>query len=84
MNRTQQIRECLERTLSPTQLTVEDESAAHLGHAGAQSGGGHFSITIAAEALQNKSRVEAHRLIYAALGDMMKTDIHALRIKIVE
>ena len=77
------IRQHLTATLSPTRLEVVDESHLHRGHPGAKTGRGHFAITITAAAFANKNKVICHRMIYAALGDLMETDIHALRIKII-
>ncbi|MFM8486501.1 MAG: BolA family protein [Bacteroidota bacterium] len=56
--------------------------SVYAGHAGAiQSGGGHFSVFIVAEAFGGKTMVQRHQMVYRALGDLMKTDIHALMIK---
>lgn len=77
-----EIRARLQDTLSPTVLEITDESDLHLGHPGAASGLGHFTITISATTLKNKTRIQQHKLIYAALGTMMQTDIHALKINI--
>ena len=41
---------------------------------------GHFEVTIVAEVFDGRSRIERHRMIYAALGTLMQTDIHALKI----
>jgi BolA protein len=67
-------------SLQPTVLTVEDQSAHHAGHAGAQSGGGHFALTIVSDAFEGKAAVRRHQMIYEALGDLMKQDIHAISI----
>ena len=67
--------------LSPTQLDINDDSAAHAGHAGAKSGGGHFFLTIVSESFVGKSTMARHRMVYDALGDMMQPEIHALSIK---
>jgi len=72
----------LQQSFSPTYLEVLDESDKHIGHAGHQGGGRHFAIKIAAEELNNLSRVEAHRKVYALFTDMMPEQIHALRIEI--
>ncbi len=74
------IRQKLHDTFNPELLEIIDESAAHAGHAGAQSGGGHFYVTIVSDIFSGKSLVQRHQLIYQALGDMMKTEIHALGI----
>lgn len=81
VTRVQRLRERLESRFTPAQLTVEDESHLHEGHAGAAGGQSHFRIRIVAEAFRGVSSVARHRLIYAALDDMMKDDIHALAIE---
>lgn len=68
-------------TLAPTSIEIEDESALHAGHAGARSGGGHYRITIVADCFAGKNTVARHRLIYGALGEMMRTRVHALAIR---
>ena len=68
-------------SLAPVSLDLRDESAQHAGHAGAASGGGHWQLTIVSEAFRGKSPVARHRMIYEALGDLMKRDIHALQIE---
>lgn len=68
------------KSLHPETLTVEDDSAAHVGHAGAASGAGHFTVKIISEAFEGKSLVERHRMVYDAVGELLETDIHALRI----
>jgi len=67
--------------LEPVQVDLADESALHAGHAGAQSGGGHFRLTIVSRGFQDQHTVARHRMVYAALGPMMKREIHALAIK---
>ena len=68
--------------LGPVSLELRDESAQHAGHAGSRpSGGSHWQLTIVSEAFRGKSPVARHRMVYEALGDLMKRDIHALRIE---
>ena len=67
--------------LNPLTVDLRDESEQHAGHAGAASGGGHWQLTIVSEAFRGKSAVARHRMIYEALGDLMKRDIHALQIE---
>ena len=71
----------LRAALDVTSLEIVDESHLHVGHAGAASGGGHFQVVITAKDFSGLSKLARHRLIYEALGDAMKTDIHALSIK---
>ena len=75
----EQIKQLLNDAFKPALLEIIDNSAAHAGHAGAKSGG-HYHVTIVAEAFEGKSLVQRHQLIYKALGDMMKQQIHALGI----
>ena len=74
------IKKLLNAEFNPDLLEILDNSAAHAGHAGARSGGGHYHVTIVAEAFEGKSLVQRHQLIYKALGDLMKQEIHALGI----
>lgn len=76
------IRERLTNAFAPSTLDIQDDSAKHAGHAGARAGGGHFNVRIVAPAFAGKSLVERHRMVYAALGDVMRNDvIHALSIQ---
>ena len=77
---TETIKQLLNESLKPDLLEIIDNSAAHAGHAGAKSVGGHYHVTIIAEAFEGKTLVQRHQLIYKALGDMMKQQIHALGI----
>lgn len=76
------IRSALESELNPTSLEVIDDSAAHIGHPGAAAGGGHYTVIISADCFDGLSRINSHKLVYKALGDMMQHEIHALNIKI--
>jgi stress-induced morphogen len=52
----------------------------HAGHAGAQDGRGHFAVRIVSNAFRDTRPIDRHRMVFSALGDMMRTDIHALRV----
>ena len=80
MSRIERIRDRLAQAFAPVELAVEDESHLHAGHAGAATGRGHFRVRIVSEAFAGQSPVARHRQVYAALGEMMQTDIHALAI----
>ena len=75
-------------SLNPVSLEIIDDSASHAGHAGARDheartgahDGTHFEISIVSPAFTGQSSIARHRMIYALLGDLMKTRIHALRI----
>jgi BolA protein len=66
--------------LAPHFIAIEDLSAKHAGHSGAQSGGGHYNLHIVAGCFAGKTSVARHRMIYTALADMMDSEIHALSI----
>ncbi len=66
--------------LSPIAVDLIDDSHLHAGHAGARSGGRHYRLTIVSEQFSGRRTMERHRIIYAALGDLMQRDIHALSI----
>jgi len=74
------IRELLQAAFAPTVLEVRDDSHRHAGHAGARDGRGHFDVRIVSEAFAGMSPLARHRAVYAALGGLMTTDIHALSI----
>jgi BolA protein len=80
-SREQRLRQRLESRFAPALLSIEDESHLHAGHAGAAGGHSHFRIRIVAEAFRGVSPVGRHRLVYAAVDDLLKTDIHALAIE---
>jgi BolA protein len=75
------IRTALQAALAPTSLDIEDESHRHAGHAGAADGRGHFRVDIVSAAFAGLSSIARHRAVYAALGGLMDTDIHALAIR---
>jgi len=77
--RVSRIRAALEQKFAPLQLEIFDDSAKHAGHAGAREGG-HFRVRIVAEAFRGKTSIQRHRLVFAAVGELMKSDIHALNI----
>ena len=67
--------------LQPERVELVDESARHAGHAGARPGGHtHWRLLITSPAFAGKPTVARHRMIYAALGDLMDNPIHALAI----
>jgi len=71
----------LESALDPIELRIEDQSHRHAGHAGAADGRGHFAVEIVSPRFEGLNTMARHRLVYEAVGDMMKTDIHALSIR---
>jgi BolA protein len=80
MNRIDQMQALL-AVFQPTQIEIIDDSHKHAGHEGARSGGGHYTLHIVSAQFDGKPTLARHRMIYSALGEMMKHDIHALNIK---
>jgi BolA protein len=76
-----QMQQRLQQALHPEVLEIADESQHHVGHAGARDGRGHFKLHIVSAQFVGLSSLQRHRLVYAALGDLMQTDIHALAIE---
>lgn len=68
--------------LEPLLIEVTDDSAAHRGHAGAASGGGHYQLRMVSERFTGLSRVARHRLVYDLLPDLMQREIHALAMNL--
>lgn len=79
MNKIDAIRQRLS-VLKPVALEIFDDSHQHLGHGGYRNDGSHFRMHIVSAHFEGKNKVARHRLVYAALGDMMKEDIHAMNI----
>lgn len=80
MTTPQQIEEKL-AVLEPESLEILDESGKHVGHEGARGGGGHYMLTIVSRQFSGKPAQARHRMVYQALGTLMKKEIHALAIK---
>ena len=69
------------QALAPQNIEILDESGKHAGHEGARSGGGHYDLLIVSPRFAGCSSVVRHRLVYEALGDLMRNEIHALAIR---
>lgn len=72
----------LNSALAPTRIRLVDDSEQHRGHGGHNPAGeSHFTLEIESAAFVHKSRVERQRMIYKALGDLMRQRVHALQIR---
>ena len=77
-----EIKHRLQAALDPTRLELDDQSLAHIGHAGHDGRGeSHFALVIESAAFAGLTRVQRQRAVYAALGDLMQERVHALTIK---
>ncbi|MGH8106442.1 MAG: BolA family protein [Arenimonas sp.] len=79
--RVEKIRSAIKVALHPDRLEIVDQSHRHAGHAGAKDGRGHFDVLIVSDAFKGKQPLARHRMVFAAVGNLMETDIHALSIK---
>jgi len=79
--RIQMIESALQAAFAPKELRVKDQSHLHAGHAGAREGLGHFDVMIVSDAFAGANALTRHKMVYEALGSLMETDIHALRIR---
>jgi BolA protein len=75
------IKKRIVEALAAESVEIVDDSAKHAGHAGARSGGGHYEVIIVSAKFAGRSRVERHRMVYAALRPLMQREIHALALK---
>ena len=66
--------------LAPESLSIEDESAQHAGHEGAKGGGGHYRVVVVSRRFEGAPLQARHRMVYEALGSLMKSEIHALAL----
>jgi BolA protein len=78
MSRALKLRDRLRTELVAAHVEVQDDSARHAGHAGAAGGAGHFNVVVVSDRFAGMGRVERHRAVYAAAGDMIPDEIHAL------
>ena len=76
------IEAALRAALAPSHLDIRDDSHLHAGHAGARSGRGHFHVTLHSARFQGMPPLARHRAVYAALGSLMDSDIHALSLSL--
>jgi BolA family transcriptional regulator, general stress-responsive regulator len=77
------MRTLLESAFAPLELEIVDESHLHAGHAGARDGRGHFAVRIVSVAFRGIRPLDRHRMVFSALGEMMRSDIHALRVNAI-
>lgn len=78
--RVPRIRAALAAAFPDATIEVTDDSHLHRGHAGARDGRGHFSVSLTSPVFDGLLPLARHRKVYAALGSLMDSDIHALSI----
>ena len=72
----------LKKIFNTAEIQVTDDREEHIGHAHEDSG--HFTVSIKSPVFRGKNAIQKHRMIYDALGSLMQTHIHALKIKVSE
>ena len=78
VEKVERIRQLLTEALAPVELDVIDEGHKHAGHTG--EGKGHFFARIVSQAFAGQNPIQRHRMVYAAVAEMMPNGIHALTI----
>jgi acid stress-induced BolA-like protein IbaG/YrbA len=68
---------------NPEQIKTWIEESLPCEHVEVAGDGQHFEAVIVSPAFRGKSRVQQHQLVYAALGERMRAEIHALSMKTV-
>jgi BolA protein len=80
-NRATRMHAVLTRCFAPLRLDIQDDSARHAGHAGAQAGGQtHYSVVIVSASFQGVSRVARSRCVHDALASEFANGLHALSL----
>ena len=77
----ERIEAILRERFAPLHLEIRDDSARHVGHAGAAAGGGHFEVVVVSAAFEGKPLLDRHRMVNDALREMIGREIHALRLR---
>ena len=73
------IEDLLRQQLRPTHLEVQDEGAAHVGHAGA--GKGHFHVRVVSTCFDGLKPLQRHRLVNQALSPLFAAGLHAVAME---
>ena len=78
--RAERLRERVRHGLAAEHVELTDESGAHVGHAGAASGAGHYHVLVVSTRFRDLDAIARHRLVYEAVGDLIPDEVHALAI----
>lgn len=82
-SRADRIRTALEAAFAPAQVTVDDDSHRHAGHAGARpEGETHYTVAVISPAFAGQSRVARSRAVHAALAAEFADGMHALALRL--
>ncbi len=67
--------------VTPESIKHGIEAGLACRHVEVAGDGQHFEALVVSPAFEGKSRVQRHQLVYAALGDRMREEIHALSMR---
>lgn len=67
--------------IQPQQIKSVIEDGLPCEHVEVTGDGHHFEAVIVSEQFRGKSKVQQHQLVYRALGDRMREEIHALSMR---
>lgn len=82
--RAERIRDALQKAFPPAEVTVQDDSDRHIGHAGARpEGETHYSVRIVSAAFAGMGRLERSRAAHAVLEREFGTGLHALSLRLL-
>ena len=75
-----EIKKRLEKKLDLIHFEIKDFTGRHLNHK-LHEGGFHLETTIVSDNFTDKTLIQRHRIVYEAMGELMKHEIHALSMK---
>ena len=75
-----EIKKRLEKKLNLIHFEIKDFTGRHLNHK-LRDGGFHLETIIVSDDFTDKTLIERHRVVYDAMGELMKHEIHALSMK---
>ena len=69
--------------LAAVHIEVADETWKHVGHGGAATGGGHFTLVVVSPKFEGLNLLDRRRLVFSVLRSEMQGEIHALTVRAV-
>ena len=75
-----EIKKRLDEKLDLIHFEIKDFTGRHLNHK-LHEGGFHLETTIVSDNFIDKKLIDRHRMVYDAMGELMKHEIHALSMK---
>ena len=84
MNKTEdKMKNLITKNISIFKIEIIDESHKHINHQ-KDTSGGHFRLFLVSNDFTNLNLIQRHQLIYKILKNMIKTEIHALSMKLLD